>query len=83
MPKEVILGEQARYNPDVPRDQPFVEISWGREAGYVQLATREGGDVDESVRAREGWFASLDRQSINQMIRTLRRARDAAFGADA
>lgn len=31
----------------------------------------------------DGWHATLDRASLNKMIRTLRRARDAAFGADA
>lgn len=31
----------------------------------------------------DGWHATLDRASLNKLIRTLRRARDAAFGADA
>jgi hypothetical protein len=30
----------------------------------------------------QGWHATLDRWSINQIIRNLRRARDAAFGKD-
>ena len=30
-----------------------------------------------------GWHSSLNRSELNRLIRTLRRARDAAFGADA
>lgn len=33
--------------------------------------------------AEQGWFADLDRDGINRLIRLLRKARDAAFGADA
>jgi hypothetical protein len=31
----------------------------------------------------DGWTATLDRDDVNKLIRTLRRARDSAFGADA
>lgn len=30
-----------------------------------------------------GWYVDLDREQINRLIRVLRRARDAAYGADA
>jgi hypothetical protein len=30
----------------------------------------------------DGWFADLDRQQVNHLIRTLREARDKAFGRD-
>lgn len=31
----------------------------------------------------DGWHATLDRDQVNKLIRVLRRARDAAYGADA
>lgn len=64
-------------------NQPFLTVSWNRDHGIVQLATREGGDIDESKRERGGYFVDVDRSTVNGLIRTLRRARDQAFGADA
>ena len=77
MPKEVI-------HPSMPSDQQqnFAEVGWDR-IGYVQIATRAGGDYDEPNTPRPGVFADLDRDQVNRLIRTLRKARDAAFGADA
>lgn len=45
-------------------------------------------DLDRMLGAGElpaftGLWSSLDRDGVNQLIRTLRRARDGAFGADA
>lgn len=31
----------------------------------------------------DGWYCHLDRAGVNRLIRTLRKARDAAYGADA
>jgi hypothetical protein len=39
-------------------------------------------DVD-CPQGEAGWFVQLDRDGCNRLIRTLRRARDQAFGADA
>lgn len=77
MPKEVI-------HPSVPSEtqQNFAEVGWSN-VGFVQVATRGGGDYDEQVNPRPGVYADLDRDQINRLIRTLRKARDAAFGADA
>lgn len=62
---------------------PFLTVGWNRNVPSIELATREGGDIDESERERGGYFAHLDREGINRLIRTLRKARDQAFGADA
>lgn len=73
---------------------PFLNIGWGREAGYVQLGTTvpegEGklmvrgpdGWIDGDAVGASGWFVQLDRDGINRAIRTMRRARDQAFGRD-
>ena len=67
-----------------------IEVGWSAEpSGHVQLATvhtdspidwPEGEDPDGKF---SGWHVTLDREHINRTIRSLRRARDAAFGADA
>lgn len=74
------------------------QVSWSRDAEYVQLATIRArkpvvttanvpGVVATSVLAvpvqSDGWFVDLNREQINRLIRVLRRARDSAFGSDA
>lgn len=47
---------------------------------------KEGGVVEGSCidveRVNDGWFADLDRRSVNRLVKALRRARDTAFGKD-
>jgi len=40
------------------------------------------GETDERMRVWSSQWCEMDRHSINQLIRELRRARDAAFGRD-
>lgn len=74
MPKETIEGTYSFG------DNPLgVEVCWGRDTS-VQIAT-----VDRNAKqytAERGWFVSVDRGGINHLIRTLRKARDQAYGAD-
>lgn len=70
-----------------------VEVSWmanHQPDGWVQLATvnqrstltlpgDNPGDPDQPF---DGWRVTLDRDGINRAIRSLRKARDAAFGRD-
>lgn len=78
MPKERILS--------LPIDDtltPIVQITWGRDSEHVQLATLNSDGVElEPTPEGNGWFVSLSRNGINQMIRILRRARDQAYGRD-
>jgi len=50
---------------------------WAETSNYGQAA-RTAIAVYE-----RGWHAQLDRAQLNRLIRTLRRARDTAYGADA
>lgn len=67
-----------------------VEVHWGL-GKYVQVATTntkstlrlEEGDTPETAEPFYGWHVTLDRDGVNRAIRALRKARDAAFGADA
>jgi hypothetical protein len=74
MPKEIITNGAFR------RGEPWLEVGWSRGT-YVQLGVRaenENDDADGTVR-----FTDLDRDGINRLIRTLRKARDQAYGTDA
>lgn len=72
MPKETI---------GAPAPSDFsVEVYWGRDS-FVQVATVNSGEP--AFAEVRGWHADLDREGINRLIRTLRKARDQAYGADA
>lgn len=86
MPKENIN--------DLTIDGFRAEVSWDR-GGNVQVATVNQhstltlpgetltADHQPEPEPFTGWRVTLNRAGINHMIRSLRRARDAAFGADA
>jgi hypothetical protein len=65
------------------------EVGWRR--GDVQIATTNahstfklpGDKPDDPEEPFYGWHVTLDRDGINKLINDLRRARDAAYGADA
>lgn len=75
---------------------PQLHVSWTKgdsEYGggsHVQVALQvDAKHVEERAKSNDGvvgfnWFYTdtLDRQTINKMIRILRRARDATFGGD-
>jgi hypothetical protein len=75
---------------------PQLHVSWTRadpeyaSESHVQLCLEvDVHEVEQRAASNEGnvshnWFYtdSLDRQTLNHLIRTLKRARDAAYGAD-
>lgn len=75
-------------------EQPSLDVMWNRDGGWVQIgfnAPREWWEdlaetYDEEhspgVQDWSAWTDVLSRQEINHMIRTLRRARDLAYGKD-
>lgn len=103
MPSEKIYDSNSMFD---------VEVAWGRDCAYVQVATVLDGEAGaerivryvnewltaagqppinfDSVRrliedkpSFTGWHAQLnDRRQVNDLIRVLKRARDAAFGRD-
>ena len=74
------------------REAPSVDVLWNREGEWVQLAIDAPRDWWERFMAsyenspEQHSFPVvtevLTRKEINHLIRTLRRARDAAYGAD-
>lgn len=100
MPRENVYDADgmAPYGPQSSA-QGVIEVSWSREAGHVQVATRLFNDdgksfgIDgeiptppEELARREVWasgfYVSLDRNGINDLIRKLRKARNQAYGPD-
>lgn len=59
----------------------FVQVGWNKHVGTVDIVTREGGDF-AAPDERGGFSVNLDRAGVNRLIRSLRTARDAAFGRD-
>lgn len=49
----------------------------GEPPQFTELIALEG-----PMPVQAGYYVNLDRRGINELIRTLRRARDAAFGKD-
>lgn len=83
-------------NPDGTDSTCRVTVIWNRgQSVYVgSTRLRDGADRhaelvpgdkpdDPYVPAWQGALPPLDRQQLNQLIETLRRARDQAYGKDA
>jgi hypothetical protein len=94
MPKEIITnGAFRRGNPWMQvgwaRGQ-YVQIgvlTEGPEARQDTLVpahqTEDGGIIKALGAEGESLFCDLDRDGINKLIRSLRKARDQAYGSDA
>lgn len=88
--REYIPGEELPTEA-VITEQPSLDVTWNRDGGWVQLSIEAPRDWwgrfwDSLLAAEQSHYGvfseTLTRQEINHLIRTLRRARDAAFGAD-
>ena len=92
MPKEVIYNQYSRATPSGLDTNPeYLHIGWTPGSEHVEVASvhphgalslQEGGEWHSVDGPTPGWFIQLDRQGINAAIRALRKARDAAYGAD-
>ena len=87
------LNRPVPGNPDAVFADPLpyplrVQVGWSAtEYPTVQVSTvcpavNLAGQLLEQKNA-DGFYVHLDRDGINRLIRALRKARDAAFGADA
>lgn len=95
MPKEYVYGDpqavpETSDSPDAQSETPVIDVGWSREAGHVQIASRlrecelffDPDDLSATIPASYGYYVALDRGGINDLIRTLRKARDQSFGRD-
>jgi hypothetical protein len=97
MPKELIYSPEAlrvRLDDDasstVLQNYPVehLAVGWSSDRG-VQVGVTAGPaakiriDQGDTGGETDSLWLDLDREGINRLIRTLRKARDAAYGADA
>lgn len=85
MPKELIRGQYLVSEPltsddPTPYLESGIELRWGREGSYVQVAT--GSIAATGFNNESAQYVDLSRQGINSLIRNLRKARDQAYGRD-
>jgi hypothetical protein len=59
-----------------------VEVGWTRSLPDLTIVTLNRGRDGVANDSAPGWVAHLDRDSANRLIRSLRKARDQAFGPD-
>lgn len=72
------------------QEQPSLDVSWNRDAGWVQVSIHAPRDFwerlykdrDPDEQSFAAFTDALSRHEINHLIATLRRARDAAYGKD-
>lgn len=70
---------EAEGQPGAKYRRRGVQVGWTKQHVEVGVASFDPSREMPS----DGVFVSLDREGINRHIRNLRKARDAAFGADA
>lgn len=69
----------------VALDDSAVKVGWTKDLDHVEIAVVHHRDVADGAGSEHDdgtWHAQFDRAGINRLIRTLRRARDDAFGRD-
>lgn len=80
MPKEFIDNASWSAEDSPTWQETRIKVTWGRDAQYVQLATV--ADAEDATEWSDGWHIDMNRRTINELIRVLRRARDQAYGRD-
>lgn len=66
----------------VALDDSALKVGWGKDAGYVEVAVVHHRDGAEGSDEYQAWHMQFDRVGLNRAIRTLRQARDEAYGRD-
>lgn len=94
MPKETISSTPNSNTVSVSwgKDRPGIQLVTASSTRLVASTVERFGQGDYPAREDaqpvaeglpfDGWYADLDRDEVNKLIRVLRRARDQAFGRD-
>ena len=93
MPKEDIYCEPKYLVTGDDSTAQLVEVGWGKAeaspgahvtiAAYDKLTHSPHGSSDDCDAGLMVTMVPLGREGVNRLIRTLRKARDQAFGVDA
>jgi hypothetical protein len=91
--RQVFPGEKLPDGTPVSQD-PSLDVGWNRDTGWMQIITQVSvqrlrdilAAVENDELPMEGDLVAIcvdfERVDANKLIRTVRRARDAAFGVD-
>lgn len=85
MPKEILYSAETLRGATATAVVEHVAVGWTKDA-TVQLGVQAGAKVSMSIDGdpdHTSLWMDLDRDGCNRLIRSLRKARDAAYGADA
>lgn len=85
MPKQIVAFKEGTIKPDEVDyyvDDQKASVVWSRD-GQVFLQIDKWQESTDDAGYQCASLFELDREDINKMIRTLRKARDQVFGVDA
>jgi len=63
--------------------EPHITCTSTGDSGTSVTTNPSSPSITSVTQQDSGWYVDLSREQINRLIRVLRRARDAAYGADA
>ncbi len=84
MPRELIYSAETLRGDTAPVVE-HVAVGWTKDR-TVQVGVVNGPPVELTINGQpsdSGLWMDLDRDGCNRLIRSVRKARDAAYGADA
>lgn len=74
-------GDGSCKGEPVALDDSAIKVGWAKGLGAVEIAVVRDRDGSRDSDP-DAWHSQMDRAGLNRLIRTLRRARDDAFGKD-
>lgn len=84
MPKETVQTEDGQVAVGWQRDRDVqLGVALRPVVQYIDGGATTDATTTTTQSFKEGQWLTLDRAGLNRLIRALRKARDAAFGADA
>ncbi len=85
MPKELLYSAETLRGDTATAVVEHIAVGWEKDRS-VQLGVVNGAPVELTINGKPsdpGLWMDLDRDGCNRLIRSLRKARDSAYGADA
>ncbi len=84
MPKELLYSAES-LRGDVTAVVEHIAVGWTKDRS-VQIGVVQGPPVELTINGQPvdpGLWMDLDREGCNRLIRSVRKARDSAYGPDA
>lgn len=84
MPKELLYSAES-LRGDTAAVVEHIAVGWTKDRS-VQIGVVQGPPVELTINGKPadpGLWMDLDREGCNRLIRSVRKARDSAYGPDA